>query len=70
MLVLTRKIKESVVINENIEIVVLGVEGDQVKLGFKAPKNIEILRKEVYEKVKEENVQATKSSLDLLKKLR
>lgn len=70
MLVLTRKVKESIVINENIEVVILGIEGDQVKIGFNAPRNIEILRKEVYEKIKEENVQATNSSIDVLNMFR
>lgn len=67
MLVLTRKLHESIMINEDIEVVVLGIEGDQVKLGFKAPRTIEIMRKEVYEKIKQENVEALNSSMDIMK---
>jgi carbon storage regulator len=55
MLVLRRKINEALVIDHNIEIVVLGVEGDVVKLGIQAPKQKEIVRKELLESVSAEN---------------
>lgn len=55
MLVLRRKINEALVIDHNIEIVVLGVEGDVVKLGIQAPKHYEIVRKELLESVTAEN---------------
>lgn len=70
MLILTRKTNESIIINDNIEIVVVGIEEGKVKLGIKAPKEIDIHRKEVYETIQEENKQAanTKSiDIDLLK---
>ena len=60
MLVLTRKKDEAIILGNNIEIVVLGVEGEQVKIGIKAPKNIEVHRKEIYLAIQEEN----KSSLN------
>ena len=47
MLVLTRKLEEIVVIGTNVEVQVLGIHGDQVRLGFSAPRNISIFRKEV-----------------------
>ncbi|MFC4323358.1 carbon storage regulator CsrA [Litchfieldia salsa] len=69
MLVLSRKTNESIQIGDNIEITVLSVSGDQVKIGINAPKNIEIHRKEVYITIQNENNQATQSSVDLLRLL-
>ena len=58
MLVLTRKSEQSVVVGSNIEIRVLGIRGDQVSLGFIAPDVVSIYRKEVYEAIQQENLQA------------
>lgn len=58
MLVLTRKKNESIVINGNIEIIVASIEDGKVKLGIRAPKNIEIHRKEIYEAIQKENRKA------------
>jgi carbon storage regulator len=55
MLALTRKKGESLVINNNIEITVLEVRGDQVKVGIAAPKNVPVYRKEVYLQIQKEN---------------
>ncbi|OAB42937.1 carbon storage regulator CsrA [Paenibacillus glacialis] len=55
MLVLSRKKGESIVINDHIEITVLGVEGDTVRIGVSAPKHIDIFRKEVYDSIQEAN---------------
>ena len=60
MLALTRKKSESIIINDNVEIVVLGITGEQVKLGIIAPRTVSIHRKEVYEQIREENKEATK----------
>ncbi len=62
MLSLTRKIGESVIIGDNIEVVVSSVKGDQIKLGFIAPKEVEIYRKEIFEQIQLENLKATKNS--------
>tara|TARA_Y100000588_G_scaffold110389_1_gene121009 strand:- start:1225 stop:1479 length:255 start_codon:yes stop_codon:yes gene_type:complete len=51
MLYLTRKIGDSVVINDNIEVTVVEVRGRSVKLGFTFPKDATVLRKEIYEKI-------------------
>ncbi|OGT53921.1 MAG: carbon storage regulator [Gammaproteobacteria bacterium RIFCSPHIGHO2_12_FULL_41_15] len=51
MLVLTRQPQQCLVIDKSIEITVLGVRGKQVKIGIKAPKNIEVHRREVFEKI-------------------
>jgi carbon storage regulator len=68
MLVLRRKIDEALVIDQNIEIVVLAVEGDVVKLGIKAPKQKEVVRKELLESVSAEN-QSAVSSVEIQKRL-
>lgn len=59
MLVLTRKKDQSIVINDNIEVTVLEVQGDQVRIGINAPKNVSIHRKEVFLQIAEENKKAT-----------
>lgn len=65
MLILSRKTDESIMIGNDIEIVVVGVEGDQVKLGIKAPKSIEIHRKEVYLTIKEANKEAAEQVVNI-----
>ncbi len=59
MLALTRKKGESLVVNNNIEITVLEIRGDQIKLGISAPKDVPIYRKEVYLQIQKENEAAT-----------
>ncbi|MBN1467474.1 MAG: carbon storage regulator CsrA [Fusobacteriaceae bacterium] len=59
MLVLSRKKNESIMIGDDIEIVVVEIKGDQVKLGVKAPKNITVHRAEVYEEIQQENKKAS-----------
>jgi carbon storage regulator len=65
MLVLTRKTGEAIQIGDDIEITILSVKGDQIKLGINAPKNIEIHRKEIYVSIQEENEQASKGISNL-----
>jgi carbon storage regulator len=67
MLVLSRKNNESIIIGGHIEIVVLGVEGETVKLGIRAPKEVAIYRKELYETIQAENLEASKSSSSVQK---
>ena len=62
MLALTRKKGESVVIGDNVEVVVLGIQGEQVKLGFIAPKSISVHRKEIYEQIQQENLAAAQNT--------
>ncbi|NCC52781.1 MAG: carbon storage regulator [Spartobacteria bacterium] len=66
MLVLTRKSEESVIVGSTIEVKILGIRGDQVSLGFSAPSEISIYRKEVYEEIQRENRQASRLSADEL----
>jgi carbon storage regulator len=61
MLVLGRKINQSIIIGDNIEIVVVDIRKDQVKLGIKAPRDVAIYRKEIYEEIKAENIRAMQS---------
>ncbi len=58
MLVLTRKKDQSIIINENIEITILDVQGDQVKVGINAPRDVSIHRKEVFLQISQENKRA------------
>ena len=64
MLALTRKTGDAIMINNNIEITVLEVRGDQVKIGISAPKEVSIYRKEVYLEIQKENEEAQKISMD------
>lgn len=64
MLVLTRKLNQSIMIGEEIEVVVLEVRGEQVRLGIKAPKNVSVHRKEVFDQIRDENVSASEVSPD------
>ena len=58
MLVLSRKLDESIIIDGKIEVVVLGIEGDTVKVGIKAPKDVDIYRKELYLTIQASNKEA------------
>ncbi len=58
MLALSRKKNEAIIVNNNIEITILEVKGDQVKIGVTAPKEVPIYRKEVYVQIQEANQEA------------
>ena len=70
MLALTRRKSESIIIADNIEVIVLGISGDQVKLGIVAPKEIPIHRKEVYLQIQEENKKAALYNKQALNELK
>ncbi len=61
MLVLARKTKQSLRIGDDIVITILGIQGDQVRLGITAPRDIQVLRQELYEEVSEANTQAAQT---------
>ena len=70
MLALTRKTGDAIMINNNIEITVLEVRGDRVKIGISAPKEVSIYRKEVYLEIQKENEAAQAISMDDLEALK
>jgi carbon storage regulator len=59
MLILTRRISESVIIGDNVKITVLGVKGSQVRLGIDAPKDVSVHREEIYERIRQEQGSVT-----------
>lgn len=68
MLALTRKKGESLIINNDIEVTVLEIRGDQIKLGISAPREVPVYRKEVYLQIQEENAEAANTdALEMLK---
>jgi carbon storage regulator len=71
MLVLTRKKEQTIVINDNIEITIIDIQGDQVRIGINAPRSVSIFRKEIFLEIQEENKKAAEvknlSLEDLLK---
>lgn len=69
MLVLTRKTSESIKIGEDIEITILSINGDQIKLGINAPRDVEIHRKEIYLSIQESNSEAASISTNTLKEI-
>lgn len=70
MLALSRKKNEAIIVNNNVEITVLEVKGDQVKIGISAPKEVPVYRKEVYLQIQEANKEAVDvSGMDALKNL-
>jgi carbon storage regulator len=69
MLVLSRKRDESIMIGDNVEVTVVDVRGDVVKLGVRAPRAVTVHRKEVFESIQRENIEAAKASRSGLAKL-
>lgn len=69
MLVLTRKLGESIAIDDHIKIVVVQIKGKQVRLGIKAPKETKIHREEVYKAIQDQNTEAAQSDLESITNL-
>lgn len=68
MLVLSRKIGETIWVGDDVEIVITEIKGDQIKLGIQAPKSVEIIRGELRTEVSQSNTEAVIQSLDIFKK--
>lgn len=64
MLVLSRKVGDSIMIGDQIELTVLSVDGDNVRVGIKAPKQVDIFRKEVYASIMESNRASAQPGMD------
>lgn len=62
MLALARKVNESIIINDNIEVTVLEIKGDQVKVGINAPKSVPVYRKELYLQIQQSNKEAVNAA--------
>ena len=69
MLILTRKLGEGITIDEKIRVVVLEIKGNQIRLGIEAPRETRVYRDEVYKRILEENVQASRETPDQVKKV-
>lgn len=65
MLYLTRKIGESIIINNSIELTVTEIKGRSVKIGFNFPANASVLRKEIYDKIMQENMTASSNDFSM-----
>ena len=65
MLILTRRVGETLMVGDEVSVTVLGVKGNQVRIGINAPKDIEIHRSEVFEKILEANKEAAHTSASL-----
>jgi carbon storage regulator len=63
MLVLTRRLGESITIGDNVKIIVVEIDGNQVKLGIEAPREIEIYREELYERIKGRSFPSTSKKI-------
>lgn len=70
MLVLSRKKNETIMIGDHIEVKILSIEGDQVKLGIVAPKSVKVHRSEVFQAIQEQNKEALNPNIQLLEQLK
>ncbi len=71
MLALSRKMNESIMLGNDIEVTILEIKGDQVKVGIRAPKSVSIYRKEIYLQIQQSNKEAVEesTSVDIIQKL-
>jgi carbon storage regulator len=68
MLVLTRKVGESITIDDNIKITVVQLKGKQVRIGIEAPKETKIHREEIYSSIQDENIQSSQTDIEQIRK--
>lgn len=70
MLILTRKVNQKLIINDNIEVVILESYKNSVKIGVNAPNNVQIYREEIYNEIKKSNKQAKNIDVETISKLK
>lgn len=70
MLILNRKVNESIMIDDRIEVRILEIVDGKIKIGIEAPREVTILRKEVYEEIRKENTEAANISMDSFSRLK
>lgn len=70
MLILTRKINQKLIINDDIEIVILESYKNSVKIGVNAPNNVQIYREEIYNEIKKSNKQANSANIDAISSIK
>ncbi|KEZ88797.1 carbon storage regulator [Clostridium sulfidigenes] len=70
MLVVTRKLGEGIKIGDDVEITIVKIDDNSVKVSINAPKEVKILRSELYKEVGEENINASKINMELLPKIK
>ena len=69
MLVLSRRLNESIMVGDDVEIRIVDIKGEHVKLGITAPRSIPVHRKEIYEAIKKENIRAAQNNVQDLNDL-
>ena len=69
MLILARKENETIVIGDNVEVTIVNIKGDYVKIGINAPQDVKVFRKEIYVDIQKENIEASKINPDAVKSL-
>jgi carbon storage regulator len=67
MLVLSRRVDQSIIIGENIEIIIIESKDGNVRIGIEAPKDVKIYRKEILREIKDENKEALQININLIK---
>lgn len=65
MLVLSRQVNESIMIGDSIEVTIVDIKGDKVRIGISAPKNVSVHRREIYLAIQQENLAAAQQTADL-----
>ena len=69
MLILARKEEQSIMIGDNIEVSILSIKGDHIKIGINAPADVKVYRKEVFEEIQSANIEAAKTDASVIAKI-